>query len=183
MGSHGKKVEIDLSKPYEKNEIQLRGIILTTIALFITCVVSFYLMWVLQSYMEANWAEADKQNETPMGLNKPEEKLPPEPRLQSAPGFGVDSPEGRVNLELKNPQAEWHEVQKIWAKEAEEGQKIAKDGQTTVITLPIAEAKKKVLEDASIKSASAEDSQKNLTETNNFYSSASAGRKATEKRR
>jgi hypothetical protein len=39
------------------------------------------------------------------------------------------------------------------------------------------------LEDASIKSAAADVSQKNLTETNYFYSSASGGRQASEKRR
>jgi hypothetical protein len=181
MGSHGKKVEIDLSKPYEKNEIKLGGIIITTIALFLTCVVSFWLMWVLQGYMEASWAESDKQNARPMDL-KPEEKLPPEPRLQSAPGFGVDGPNGRINLELKNPQAEWQELQKIWAAQEKDGQKVIEKGQEIAVTLPIADAKKKLLEQG-VKSASAEDGKKVLDETNGFYSSASSGRMASEKRR
>jgi hypothetical protein len=181
MGSHGKKVEIDLSKPYEKNEIQLRGIVVTTVALFITCIVSFWLMWVLQGYMEDSWAESDRQNASPMAL-KPEEKLPPEPRLQAAPGFGVDSPNGRINLELKHPQAEWQELQKIWAKEEKEGQKVVKDGKETVVTLPIAEAKKKLLEEG-IKTVAAEDGKKNQTEADSYQTGANSGRAALAKRK
>jgi hypothetical protein len=182
MGSHGKKVEIDLSKPYEKNEIQLRGIVVTTVALFITCIVSFWLMWVLQGYMEDSWAESDRQNASPMAL-KPEEKLPPEPRLQAAPGFGVDSPNGRINLELKHPQAEWQELQKIWAKEEKEGQKVVKDGKETVVTLPIAEAKKKLLEEGSIKTVAAEAGKKNQTEADSYQTGANSGRAALARRK
>ncbi|MBX7172619.1 MAG: hypothetical protein K1X72_16745 [Pyrinomonadaceae bacterium] len=178
MGSHGKKVEIDTSKGYEKNEIQLRGIVVTTIALFLTCVVAFYLMYVLQNYMEAAWTESDKQTAHPMERSA-KDKLPPEPRLQAAPGFGVDSPNGRINLELKPPQAEWRELQKIWAKESAEGQKVAKDGKETIITLPIAEAKKQLLSQG-VKAAA---DNKAIDEAIGFYSGASAGRMASESRR
>lgn len=178
MGSHGKKVEIDLSKGYEKNEIELRGIIITVVALFITCAVSFWLMFVLQNYMEASWTAADKENARPMGLT-PEEKLPPEPRLQSAPGFGIDGPNGRINLELKHPQAEMEELTKIWAAQEKDGQKVIKDGKETVVTLPIAEAKKKLLEQG-VKAAA---DSKGLDEAVSYYSGASAGRKASEKRK
>ncbi len=179
MASHGKK-EIDLSKGYEKNEIQLRGIIMTTVCLFLTCVVSFFLMWVLQNEMEKSWVSADKENAKPMGL-KPEDKLPPEPRLQVGPGFGIDGPNGRVNLELKAPQSEWRELQEIWAKQETDGQKVIENGKETAVTLPIEEAKKKLLAEG-VKSVSAQDGEKNMTETNGFYSSASAGRVASEKR-
>lgn len=178
MGSHGKKVEIDSSKGYEKNEIELKGIVITVIALFVTCVVSFWLMWVLQGYMEASWTEADKMNASPRGL-KPEEKLPPEPRLQGAPGFGVDSPTGRINLELKHPQAEMEELNKIWAKEEAEGQKVVKDGKETIVTLPIADAKKKMLEQGVKATADG----KGFDEATAYYSGASSGRMASEKRK
>lgn len=175
MGSHGKKVEIDLSKGYEKNEIQLRGIVLTTIALFLTCVVSFFLMWVLQTELENYWVQDEKKTASPMDL-KSEERLPPEPRLQSAPGFGVDSPKGRINLELKHPQAEWEELQKLWAAEEKEGQKVIVNGKETAITLPIAEAKKQML--AQGKSAG-EDVKKLKSETDIYYTTATSGRKPT----
>ncbi len=178
MGSHGKKVEIDVSKGYEKNEIQLRGIIVTTVALFLTCAISFWLMNVLQNYMEASWAETDKQNMRPLGLS-PEEKLPPEPRLQAAPGFGVDGPKGRINLELKRPQAEWEELQKIWAAQEADGQKVFKDGKETIVTMPLADAKKKLLEQG-VKAAT---DGKAMDEAIGYYSGASAGRMASEKRK
>ena len=38
----------------------------------------------------------------PMAMTD-KEQLPPEPRLQVAPGFGVESADGRVNLELMAP--------------------------------------------------------------------------------
>ncbi len=181
MANHGNKKEIDVSKGYEKNEIKLGGIVITTVVLFITCVVSFFLMWVLQGYMEQAWLEADKQNARPMDL-KPEEKLPPEPRLQAAPGFGVDGPKGRINLELKHPQAEWEELQKIWADQEQNGQKIVANGKETVVTLPLADAKKRLLEEG-VKTVSAEDGKKNFDENTSLYSSASSGRMASEKRK
>lgn len=176
MGSHGKKVEIDLSKPYEKNEIGLRGIVLTTVALFLTCVVSFFLMWVLQTEMERYWVDEEKKIASPMDLNS-QERLPPEPRLQSAPGFGVDSQKGRINLELKHPQAEWEELQKLWAAEEKNGQKVVVNGQETVVTLPIDEAKKQYLATQGAKTA--EDVKKLKSQTDSYYTTAVSGRKPT----
>jgi hypothetical protein len=186
MGNHGKKIEVDTSKGYEKNDIELRGIVLTVVALFITCVLAFWLMYILQVQMDKAWEESDKKDASPMAM-KPEEKLPPEPRLQGAPGFGVDGPKGRINLELKDPRSEMWELQKIWAEEEKNGQKIdvMKDGKPTgevkIVTLPIAEAKKQLLAQG-IKTISAEDGKKNAEESIKIYSSSSSGRTATEKR-
>jgi len=180
MGSHGKKVDIDLSKGYEKNEIQLRGIIITTIALFLTCVVSFWLMYVLQNELEEYWTESEKRTANPMALGS-EDKLPPEPRLQSGPGFGLDSPKGRINLELKHPQAEWEELQKLWAQEAAEGQKIVQNGQETIITLPLEEAKKRLLEQGSVKTVAPDQGKAAVDEANAYQSGASSGRRADKR--
>jgi hypothetical protein len=179
MGSHRKKVEIDVSKGYEKNEIQLRGIIMTTVALFLTCVVSFWLMYVLQNELEDYWKKSEAKTVNPMVL-KSEDKLPPVPRLQSAPGFGVDSPQGRLNLELKHPQAEWEELQKIWAKETEEGQKVVQNGQETIVTLPIEEAKKRLLAEG-VKTVAPEQANAAIEEANAYLSGASAGRKSAKR--
>lgn len=176
MGSHGKKVEIDLSKGYEKNEIQLKGIVLTTIALFFTCVVSFFLMWVLQNQLEDYWVQEEQKVATPMDRTS-QEKLPPEPRLQAAPGFGIDDPKGRrINLELQRPQAEWEELQKIWAAEEKNGQTIDQNGQKIVVTLPIAEAKKQLLAQGK---TGGEEIKKMKSETDIYYTIATAGRKPT----
>ncbi len=181
MAKHEKKTEIDLSKGYEKNEIQLTGIIITTVFLVLTCAVAFGLMWYLQLKMEEAWVSSDKQNAAPMGM-KPEERLPPEPRLQAAPGFGVDGPNGRINLELKDPRSEWWELQKIWEEQAENGQKIVENGKETIVTLPIEAAKERLLEEG-VKTVAETDAKKNYDENSGLYSGASAGRVVTEKRR
>lgn len=179
--AHGKKTEIDLSKAYEKNDIQLRGIVVTAIFLVITCIVAFWLMYYLQIKMEEIWATSDQQTASPMGLES-KDKLPPEPRLQGAPGFGVDGPNGRVNLELRDPRSEWWELQKIWAEQAENGQKSIQNGQETVVTLPIEAAKERLLQEG-VKTVAEADAKKNYDENATIYSEASAGRVATERRK
>lgn len=181
MGSHKKKnVEIDVSKGYEKNEIQVRGIVITTVFLFLTCFAAFFLMWLLQSEAEKFIVDKEKQNANPLVLTK-EAKLPPEPRLQSAPGFGIDGPNGRINLELKHPQAEWEELKKIWDKEAKEGQKVVQNGVETAVTLPIAEAKKRLLAE-NISTVSAEQGKENLKKVNSYFSDASSGRQTSSRK-
>ena len=138
-------------------------------------------MWLLENWvLEPRKVEIDKQNEIPVAL-KGDEKLPPEPRLQSAPGFGVDLPDGRVNLERTEPAAEYQELLKVWEKEWANGQKDPKTG--TVITLPIEAAKEKVLKDGLIKSRTDAASEHAVKESMTFYSASSAGRVASEVRK
>lgn len=173
------KTFVDYNKPYETNIIGLRGIIYFAAGLVILIVVTFGLMLVLLNLVEDNADAKDRQNVNPMTENiKESERLPPEPRLQAAPGFGVDSPNGRVNLELSAPQGEYNELHKIWEKELNEGQKDAKTG--TVISLPIEEAKKKVLEQNLKANAGGKE---NFDKSRLYYSEASAGRLETGKRK
>jgi len=180
MGStKHEKTFVDYDKPYEQNLIGLRGIIYFGVGLFLLIVVTFGLMWALLNVMSDKADADDKKNQKPLALSE-QEKLPPEPRLQSAPGFGVDSETGRVNLELKIPQAEYRELHKQWEDLWEHGQKDAKTN--TVIALPIEEAKKKLLAE-SPKGASSEVSEKNLDEARTFVSYSSSGRTRTDRRR
>lgn len=176
MAKH-EKTFVDFDKPYEQNIIGLRGIFIFAIGLLILCVITFGLMFFLLNFMKQQSEEADAKNKNPMQLSK-EEQLPPEPRLQAAPGFGVDGPKGRINLELQAPQSEYWELEKMWNAEMKNGQKDPKTG--TVVTLPIEEAKKKMLEQ-NLKSA--QDGQKALEESRGVISFSSAGRLASEKRR
>lgn len=171
---------VDFDQPYEQNIIGLRGIIYFTVGLFLLIVVTFALMWVFQfQVLQPQSKEADKMNQNPMALTE-DEKLPPEPRLQSAPGFGVDNPNGgRFNLELREPQAEYRILKKQWEKQWEEGQKNEKTG--TVISLPIDEAKKKLLESGQLKNTSGEKGEQALEESRTMYSGSSAGRTATQR--
>lgn len=175
MAKHEKSF-VDFDKPYEKNLVGLRGIIIFGIGLFLLIVITFALMWVLMIQM-ADYAKESKDRESPMMLNE-RERLPPEPRLQSAPGFGVDTEDGRVNLELNEPQAEWRVLQEKWKKEWETGQKDPKTGM--IITLPIDEAKRKFLEKNS--QAQQQPERQNIfEESKNIISSSSSGRAATVK--
>ena len=169
---------VDFDKSYEQNLIGLRGIIIFGIGLFLLIVITFALMWVLLIQME-NYAKETKDTKNPMAVSK-RDSLPPEPRIQGAPGFGVDGPNGRINLELREPQAEYRELLKMWEKEWLEGQKNQQTG--TVVTLPISEAKKKFLEQSS--SVKTDENSKKLFEESQIYvSGSSAGRTMTDRRR
>lgn len=178
MAKHEKSF-VDFDKPYEQNLIGLRGIIIFSGGLFLLIVVTFGLMWVLEIQME-NYARETKDTQNPMMMNE-QERLPPEPRLQSAPGYGVDGENGRVNLELNEPQAEWRVLREKWQKEWETGQKDAKTG--TVITLPIDEAKKKFLEMNNQAKPGAEGRQNIYEMSRRLASYSSSGRTMTDKRR
>ena len=169
---------VDFEQPYERNIIGLRGIVYFSVGLFLLIVITFGLMWFLQDVMREQAEAEDRRNANPMALNE-RERLPPEPRLQVAPGFGVDSGEGRINLELRNPQAEWEVLQREYKEIWEKGQK-APDG--TAVTLPIEQAKQRFLERRN--GAAANVQNQNVYEGSRLYvSDASSGRQQTVRRR
>ncbi len=178
------KTFVDFDKPYEQNLIGMRGIIYFGLGLFLLIVVTFGLMWALQNVLEDDAAKT-KDVKSPLAMSE-QEKLPPadQPRLQAAPGFGVDGPNGRINLELKDPRSEYWELHKQWEKEWKEGRKaVSADGKTTTaLSLPIDEAKKKLLESPP-KTRVGNESQNALNEASTFVSSSSAGRTRTDRRR
>ncbi len=168
---------IDLNIPYEANEIQLKGILGFAIGLFLLIVVTFGLMWAFLNVLYDYSKEGQVKN--PVGMSD-RERLPPEPRLQTAPGFGVESEKGWVNMELGAPQAEYRELQRQWKEMWEHGQKDAKTG--TVIALPISEAKAKLLSQ-NLKAKSGAEAEKLLKDSVLSISDSSAGRIASEARR
>lgn len=172
------KTFVDFDKPYEQNLIGLKGIIYFGGFLFLLIVITFALMWVMLIKMEEQFVE-EKSSTNPMAMSD-KERLPPEPRLQLAPGFKVDSENGPIRLELKPPQSEYLEYKKQWAEIWEHGEKDKNTG--TMISLPIEEAKKKLI-GQNVKSRSGEESQKALERSRMFVSDSSSGRVASEKRR
>jgi hypothetical protein len=166
----------DLNKPYEENEIGLRGIVWFGIGLLLLIVVTFSLMWALLNVLnDYNRENAGPVN--PLLLNE-RERLPPEPRLQSAPGFGVESEKGRVNLELMAPQSEYRELHRQWMDTWEHGNKDLKSG--TVISTSIEDAKEKLLAQG-IKSKVGPDAEGAYNKARSFVSDSSSGRVAGEK--
>lgn len=173
---------VDFDKPYEKNLIGLRGVVYFAVGLFLLVVITFGLMFLLLNVLDDQAILTDNAERNPMQLSE-KDRLPPGPRLQGAPGFGVETKDGYVNLELKHPQAEWEVRQEQYKELWEKGQK-GSDQMFTV--LPIEEAKKKYLEQSAAKPSASplnEQSQKVLEESKKFVSDSNAGRIASETRR
>lgn len=169
----------DLDKPYEQNVIGVKGIAYFAVGLVLLIVVTFGLMWALLRLVLEEDARVNKSSDNPMILNE-KERLPPEPRLQLAPGFGVTGPNGTVNLELLEPQAEYRELKKIWDDLREHGQKDAATG--TVVKMPIDTAIDKLLAQP-IKAKSGADAEKASSGSRMYPSDSSSGRNSALKRR
>src|SRR6266550_3894993 len=73
---------------HEVSDVYIGGIAKFAVGLFILMVASFVLMWALFRMLESKTVDAPP---SPMALTE-KDRLPPEPRLQSAPGFaeGLD---------------------------------------------------------------------------------------------
>lgn len=172
---------VDFDKPYEQNLIGLRGVIYFAVGLFLLVVITFGLMAFLLNVLDDQATKTDDTERNPMQLSE-KDRLPNGPRLQGAPGFGVETENGFVNLELRNPQAEWEVVHEEYKKIWENGHK--GDNQTYTV-LPIEEAKKKYLEQSAAKPAvsTSEQNMKTMEESRKFVSDSNAGRIASETRR
>lgn len=169
---------VALDRPYEENEIGLRGIIGFAVGLFLLIVVTFGLMWLLLGTLK-DYSKENADPVNPMAMSE-KEHLPPEPRLQLAPGFGVDSDTGRVNMELLAPQAEYREMRKQWEQIWEHGRKDEKTGMMSI--MPIEMAKEKFLAQ-NVKARSGAEAEEFYKHSHDFISDSSAGRLASERRR
>jgi hypothetical protein len=179
MASHRQiDTPADLNKAYEANQIGLKGIVYFALGLFLLIVITFALMWALLNVLR----DYDRENAGPVNPMQmsDKEKLPPEPRLQEAPGFGIDTEKGRLSLELTASQAEYRELRKEWTSMWEHGRKDEKTGVVTM--LPIDEAKHKLL-DQGLKSSTDPAGLETFERSKMYLSDASSGRVASLRRR
>ena len=120
---------------HEASDVSVSGVATFVLVLTIATIVVSLAMWILFRYFNAQ--EAKERGPGPMALSQ-EERLPPEPRLQAAPGFAVTLEDGqRVNLQNKPPQAEYRVLREEWEK-ALRGE--LKDQSGNVVTIPIDQA-------------------------------------------
>jgi len=179
MGStKHEKSFVDFEQPYEQNVVGLKGVVYFGVGLVLLIIITFALMWALLNVLKEN-SIPEKGTSGPMARSEIE-RLPPEPRLQVAPGFGVESQNGRVNMELKAPQSEYRELKKQWAEIWEYGAKDAKTG--AVSSMPIDTAKEKFLEQA-VKARSGQEAEQQTLRSKMYFTDSSSGRRATERRR
>lgn len=167
---------------HEHSDVNVAGIAKFTLGLFILTVFTFGLIKVMQwGFEEA--ARATDPPKNPMtamtkDANGKEVKdmnavLPPEPRLQVAPGFRYVRKDGKViDLSLNAPWSEWHEFQKEYAEIQEKG---LKDEKGNYIIKPIEEVEKELLKQGF--PTRQQSNAETMEEANKMPSGSSSGRK------
>ncbi len=123
---------------HETSDVLVGPIAKFVVGLFIFGVVVCVLMMLLFNLFERR---RQGEPDPPPLARTGDERLPPEPRLQAAPGFGVEvGPGQRVDLKLKEPQAEMKVVRQIWQEQLTTYGWA--DQNTGAVRIPIEEAKK-----------------------------------------
>jgi len=131
----------------EVSDVYISGIAKFAVGLSILMLVSFLLMWIMFRGFDARIKEPQR---SPMALSD-KERLPPEPRLQGAPGFGeglektaTTEPGGIADAgnQPKSPVWEINAVRAQWNDVLERGP-VDKDGKR--YGMPIARAKEEIL--------------------------------------
>lgn len=136
--SHIRNVEVT----HETSDINVRGVLVFVVVLTVTTVVISLGMWVLFKFFNQQETQQERKR-GPMAVTRKEERLPPKPRLQAAPGFGAELPDGQTEaLELMPPQSEYWALKKYWD-QALNGQ--LKDQSGNPIGVPITDAMKQVV--------------------------------------
>jgi hypothetical protein len=131
---------------HEVSDVYISGIAKFVVGLSLLMIASFLLMWVMFRMFDARIKEPQR---SPMALSD-KERLPPEPRLQGAPGFGeglgktVTTESGEISTENqpKSPLWEIKAVRDQWNDVLEHGP-IDKDGKR--YGMPIERAKEEIL--------------------------------------
>ncbi len=107
--SHIKNVDVT----HEASDVSVGGVVKFVVGLTLFCSIVSVLMWGLFIFLKAQEDKKEPQP-GPMAMST-EERLPPEPRLQSAPGFGVKLENGEwVPLQNKEPEAEYRVLREEW---------------------------------------------------------------------
>ena len=109
--SHIKNLDVT----HEASDVSVSGVVKFVLGLSLLGVAVFVLMWAMFRFL---YAQAEKEpNPGPMAM-KPEDRLPPDPRLQAAKGFGVKLENGEwVNLENREPEAEYRVLREQWERQ------------------------------------------------------------------
>jgi hypothetical protein len=170
--SHIRNVEVT----HETSDINVNGVLTFVVALTMLTVAVYIGMLLLFKQFQGQAAKEAPPG--PMALTQAE-RLPPEPRLQAAPGFGVTLNNGtNVNLEKREPAAEYQTLLEQWNKSLNGELKDASGNPTSI---PIDEAIKKVVSGEGLPSRAKQAPMKLEDYAISAPTAASSGR-VTEKR-
>jgi hypothetical protein len=134
--THIRNVEVT----HERSDVNVRAVVTFIVVLTISAIVIHIGVYLLFDFFNKQEAKAPKPG--PMALTK-EERLPPEPRLQAAPGFELKLENGQTEkLELKAPQEEYRVLRRQWEENLKTG---LKDKSGNVVGMPIDAAIDKIV--------------------------------------
>ena len=170
--SHVRNVDVT----HETSDVNVPALLKFVGGLVVMTFAVYVLMWLLFNFFNAK--EVKKEQTSPAGpmAMTEQERLPPEPRLQSAPGFGVKLENGQwINLEKREPQAEYRAIREQWDRLLKEG---SKDQSGRTIGLPIEQAMQKVLEGQGLPTRPDSGTDEKRDDTISAPTAASAGRVA-----
>jgi hypothetical protein len=175
--SHIKNIDVT----HEASDVNVGAIVKFVVGLTIFAIAVQVLMWGMFRFLNSQ-EEGKEPSPGPMAMTE-QERRPPDPKLQSAPGFGVKLENGQwVPLENREPQAEYRVLREQWDQTLKEG---ARDQSGKIVGLPIDQAMQRVLEGKGLPSRTqAETNQGGPAEDYgiDMPTAASSGR-MTEKRR
>ena len=135
--SHIRNVEVE----HETSDINLRAVVTFALVLAISIGVVALGLRVLFNFFYAQEAKRTPKP-GPMALAQ-KDRLPPEPRLQSAPGFEVKLENGQtIHLEKSAPQSEYRVLRQQWEENLKTG---LKDQSGNVVGMPIDAAMDKIV--------------------------------------
>jgi hypothetical protein len=137
--SHIKNLDVT----HEASDVSVSGVAKFVGALTVLCIVVFVLMWGMFRFLYAQ-EDIKEPDPGPMAMS-PLERLPPDPRLQAAKGFGVKLENGEwVNLENREPEAEYRVLRLQWDRDLSCGERQVQVS-LSELCVPIDQAMQKVV--------------------------------------
>lgn len=158
---------------HEASDVNIKAILQFTLGLLLVGITVSALMWWMLKFFEGQSVKQEQKSPPgPMALTE-KERLPAEPRLQGAPGFGddLDLGEGK-NLPVP-PEIEYKVLSQRWREMLERGQKDAITGAVTAI--PIEQAMKQLVQQG-LPSRPAAEGQETFDQAREVPAYSSAGR-------
>ncbi|HBB90097.1 MAG TPA: hypothetical protein DC047_21045 [Blastocatellia bacterium] len=178
--SHIKNIDVT----HETSDVNVGGIVKFVIGLTVFAIVVQVLMWGMFRFLSSQ-EEGKEPSPGPMAMTE-QERRPPDPKLQDAPGFGVKLENGQwVSLENREPQAEYRVLLEQWDAQLNCAGRDSMETMQPRACTPIDQAMQKVLQGKGLPSrAQAETNQGGPAEDYgiDMPTAASSGR-MTEKRR
>lgn len=173
--SHIRNVEVS----HEPSDVSVRGVLTFVVVLTLVTIAISIGLWFMFKYL--NDQTKKERGPGPMALRNlsEEERLPPEPRLQAAPGFKVTLENGQtVDLKLREPQAEYRELQKQWENVLRTG---LKDQSGNTVGIPIEQAMKDIVSGAGLPARTKQGPGKLEDHAISMPSDMSSGRETVKK--